>query len=119
KYPYPGMDDLCDQLKEPSVFSRIDLRSGYHQLRIKPKDVSKMAFRTRYGHHEFLVMPFRLTNTPATFMDLMNRVYKPLLDKCVIMFIDDSLIYSSTREQHEEHLRMALQTLREHKLYTK
>src|SRR5262249_26146376 len=119
RYPLPRIDDLFDQLQGASVFSRIDLRSGYHQLRIKPEDVSKTAFRTRYGHYEFLVMPFGLTNAPAAFMDLMNRVYKPLLDKCVIVFIDDILIYSSTKEQHEEHLRMALQTLRKHQLYAK
>src|SRR5262249_39944726 len=119
RYPLLRIDDLFDQLQGASVFSRIDLRSGYHQLRIKPEDVSKTAFRTRYGHYEFLVMPFGLTNAPAAFMDLMNRVYKPLLDKCVIVFIDDILIYSSTKEQHEEHLRMALQTLRQHQLYAK
>ena len=119
KYPLPRIDDLFDQLQGASVFSRIDLRSGYHQLKIKPEDVQKTAFRTRYGHYEFLVMPFGLTNAPAAFMDLMNRIYKPLLDKCVIVFIDDILIYSTNREQHAEHLRLALQTLREHKLYAK
>ena len=119
KYPLPRIDDLFDQLQGASVFSRIDLRSGYHQLRFRPEDVPKTAFRTWYSRYEFLVMSFGLTNGPAAFMDLMNRVYKPLLDKCVIVFIDDILIYSTTPKQHAEHLRMALQILREHQLFAK
>ncbi|CAM8895837.1 unnamed protein product [Rhodiola kirilowii] len=119
KYPLPRIDDLFDQLRGSSYFSKIDLRSGYHQLRIKEEDIPKIAFRSWYGHFEFLVMSFGLTNAPATFMELMHRVLKPFLDDFVIVFIDDILIYSKSREQHEQHLRMVLQTLREHKLYAK
>ncbi|KAL5569846.1 hypothetical protein UlMin_026421 [Ulmus minor] len=119
KYPLPRIDDLFDQLKGASVFSKIDLRSGYHQLKIKESDVPKSAFRTRYGHYEFLVMPFGLTNAPAAFMDLMNRVFRAYLDKFVIVFIDDILIYSRSREEHAEQLRTVLSTLSEHRLYAK
>ena len=119
KYPLPRIDDLFDQLKGTSNFSKIDLRSGYHQLRIKESDVPKTAFRTCYGHYEFLVMPFGLTNAPAAFMDMMNRVFAKYLDKFIIVFIDDILVYSKTREEHEEHLRTTLQLLRDHKLYAK
>ena len=100
-------------------FSKIDLQSGYHQLRIRREDILKTAFRMRYGHYEFLVLPFGLTNAPAAFMDLMNRVFKPYLDRFVIIFIDDILIYSKSRAEHEQHLRIILQTLREHQLYVK
>ncbi|KAL0551938.1 hypothetical protein IC582_011031 [Cucumis melo] len=119
RYPLPRIDDLFDQLQGATVFSKIDLRSGYHQLRIKDADVPKTAFRSRYGHYEFIVMSFGLTNAPAVFMDLMNRVFREFLDTFVIVFIDDILIYSKTEAEHEEHLRMVLQTLRDNKLYAK
>ena len=119
KYPLPRIEDLFDQLQGATVFSKIDLRSGYHQLKIKEGDIPKSAFRTRYGHYEFVVMPFGLTNAPAAFMDLMNRVFKEFLDKFVIVFIDDILIYSKTRDQHEKHIRTVLQTLKQHQLYAK
>ena len=93
KYSLPRIDDYFNQLKGASVFSNIDLRSGYHQLRIKDVDVHKMTFRTRYGHYEFLVMPFGLTNAPVAFMDLMNRVFRPYVDQFVVVFIDDILVY--------------------------
>jgi len=110
---------LFDQLAGATVFSKIDLRSGYHQLKIKPEDVPKTAFRTQYGHYEFLVLPFGLTNAPAYFMDLMNRVFRTFLDKFVVLFIDDILIYSKSKEDHREHLGIILKTLTEHKLYAK
>ncbi|KAA0054785.1 pol protein [Cucumis melo var. makuwa] len=119
RYPLPRIDDLFDQLQGATVFSKIDLRSGYHQLRIKDGDVPKTAFRSRYGHYEFIVMSFGLTNAPAVFMDLMNRVFREFLDTFVIVFIDDIFIYSKTEVEHEEHLRMVLQTLRDNKLYAK
>ncbi|KAL0536641.1 hypothetical protein IC582_025599 [Cucumis melo] len=119
RYPLPRIDDLFDQLQGATVFSKIDLRSGYHQLRIKDEDIPKTAFRSRYGHYEFIVMSFGLTNAPAVFMDLMNRVFREFLDTFVIVFIDDILIYSKTEAEHEEHLRMVLKTLRDNKLYAK
>ncbi|GJZ44348.1 putative reverse transcriptase domain-containing protein [Tanacetum coccineum] len=120
RYPLLRIDDLFDQLQGARYFSKIDLRSGYHQQRVHDDDyISKTVFRRRYGHFEFTVMPFRLTNAPAVFMDLMNRVCKPYLDKFVIMFIDDILIYSKTKEDHENHLRLMLDLLRKEKLYAK
>ena len=119
KYPLPRIDDLFDQLKCASIFSKIDLRSGYHRLKIKDVDVHKTTFRTRYGHFEFLVMPFGLKNAPAAFMDLMNRVFLPYVDQFVIVFIDDILVYSKDRENHDTHLRVVLETLRKEKLYAK
>ena len=115
RYPLPRIDDLFDQLQGSSVYSKIDLKSGYHQLRVREEDIPKTAFRTRYRHYEFQVMPFGLTNAPAVFMDLMNRVCKPYLDKFVIVFIDDILIYSRSKEEHAEHLRTILELLKEEK----
>ncbi|GKD84697.1 putative reverse transcriptase domain-containing protein, partial [Tanacetum coccineum] len=119
RYPLPRIDDLFDQLQGSHYFSKIDLRPGYHQLRLHEDDILKTAFRTRYEHFNFTVMPFGLTNAPAVFMDLMNRVYKPYLDKFVIVFIYDILIYSKTKEDHEVHLRLVLELLRKEKLYAK
>ncbi|GJS45497.1 putative reverse transcriptase domain-containing protein [Tanacetum coccineum] len=119
RYPLPRIDDLFDQLQGSSIYSKIDLRSGYHQLRVREQDIPKTAFRTRYGHYEFQVMPFGLTNAPAVFMDLMNRVCKPYLDKFVIVFIDDILIYSKDEKEHEEHLKAILELLKKEKLYAK
>ncbi|KAD4180311.1 hypothetical protein E3N88_28902 [Mikania micrantha] len=119
RYPLPRIDDLFDQLEGSSYYSKIDLRSGYHQLRIQEEDIPKIAFHTRYGHYEFLVMPFGLTNAPVVFMDLMNRVCKPYLDKFIIVFIDDILIYSKTQEEHKGPLQLALELLRQEKLYVK
>ncbi|KAL4377944.1 hypothetical protein GQ457_02G018140 [Hibiscus cannabinus] len=119
KYPLPRIDDLFDQLEGATVFSKIDLRSGYYQLKVREQDVLKTAFRTRYGHYEFLVMPFGLTNAPAAFMDSMNRVFHEYLDQFVVVFIDDILVYSRTEEDHDRHLRLVLQTLLENQLYAK
>ncbi|GJT89866.1 putative reverse transcriptase domain-containing protein [Tanacetum coccineum] len=119
RYPLPRIDNLFDQLQGSSIYSKIDLRSGYHQLRVREQDIPKTAFQTRYGHYEFQVMPFGLTNAPAVFMDLMNRVCKPYLDKFVIVFIDDILIYSKDEREHEEHLKAILELLKKEKLYAK
>ncbi|KAL4280950.1 hypothetical protein GQ457_03G018240 [Hibiscus cannabinus] len=119
KYPLPRIEDLFDQLRDVAVFSKIDLRSGYYQRRVEDADVSKTAFRTRYGHFKFIVMSFGLTNAPTSFMDQMNRIFKPCLDKFVVVFIDDNLIYSRNKDEHAEHLRIVLQTLRDHQLFAK
>jgi hypothetical protein len=119
KYPLPHIEDLFDQLKGARVFSKIDLRSGYHHLRIRPSDIAKTVFTTRYGFYEYIVISFGLTNAPAYFMYLMNKVFMEYLDKFVVVFIDDILVYSRNKEEHEEHLRLVLQKLRENQLYAK
>nr|GEW86581.1 putative reverse transcriptase domain-containing protein [Tanacetum cinerariifolium] len=119
RYPLPRIDELVDQLQGSSVYSKIDLRFGYHQLRIREEDIPIIAFRTRYGHYEFQVIPFGLTNAPAVFMDLMNHVCKPYLDKFMLIFIDDILIYSKNKEEHGEHLKTILNLLKSEKLYAK
>ncbi|KAL4388247.1 hypothetical protein GQ457_09G020500 [Hibiscus cannabinus] len=118
-YPLPRIDDLFDQLRGATVFSKINLRSGYYQMKVKDSDVAKTAFRTRYVHYEFLVMPLGLTNAPAKFMDLLNRVFQPYLDQFVVVFIDDILVYSRSEAEHDEHLRIVLQTLKDNRLYAK
>ncbi|GKD36054.1 putative reverse transcriptase domain-containing protein, partial [Tanacetum coccineum] len=119
RYLLSRIDDLFDQLQGSSVYSKIDLRSGYHQLRVREEDILKTAFRTRYGYYEFQVMPLGLMNAPAVFMDLMNRVCKPYSDKFVIVFIEDILIYSKNKEEHEEHLKLIIDFLKKEELYTK
>jgi len=119
KYPLSRIDNLMDQLHGVADFSKIDLRSGYHQIRVKFDDVQKTAFISRYGHYEYVVMPFGVTNAPALFMDYMNRIFRPFLDKFVVVFINDILIYSQTHEEHVEHLRTILSILREKQLYAK
>jgi hypothetical protein len=119
KYPLPRIDILFDQLAGAKVFSKIDLRSRYHQINIRPEDIPKTAFTTRYGLYEYLVMSFGLTNAPAHFMYLMNSVFMPELDKFVVVFIDDILVYSKSEEEHVEHLKVVLTRLRDHQLYAK
>jgi hypothetical protein len=114
KYPLPRIDILFGQLSKAKVFSKIDLRSGYHQIKIRPQDITKIAFSTRYGLYEYLVMSFSLTNAPAYFMYLMNSVFMPELDKFVLVFIYDILVYSENKEDHAEHLRIVLTRLRNH-----
>jgi hypothetical protein len=111
KYPLPRIDDLMDQLVGACVFSKIDLRSGYHQIRVRAEDIPKTAFRTRYGHYEYAVMPFGVTNAPGVFMEYMNRIFHSYLDRFVVVFIDDILVYSKSEKEHAEHLRIVLKTL--------
>jgi len=119
KYPLPRIDDLMDQLHGALVFSKIDLRSGYHQILVKAENVEKTAFRSRYGHFKYVVMLFDVTNAPTLFMDYMNRIFRPFLDKFAVVFIDDILIYSRTHEEHAEHLRIVLGILRDKQLFSK
>jgi hypothetical protein len=119
KYPLPRINDLFDQLRGEKIFSKIELRAGYHQVRIKEEDIHKTTYRTRYGNYEFVVVPFGLTNAPVVFMCLMNGIFRNYLDKFVIVFLDDILIYSKSEEENEHHLRLVLQVLREHQLYAK
>jgi hypothetical protein len=119
KYPLPCIDILFDQLIGAKVFSKVDFRSDYHQIKIRPKDVPKTAFSTRYELYEYLIMSFGLTNAPAHFMYLMNSVFMPEFDKFVVVFIDDILVYSKNEAEHDQHLRIVLQRLRDHQLYAK
>jgi hypothetical protein len=119
KYPLSRIDNIFNQLKGEKIFLKIDLRSGYHQVRIKDEYISNNAFRTRYGHYEFTVVPFGLLNALVVFMCLMNSVFEDYLDKFVIVFLDEILVYSKSEEEYEQHLRMVLQVLREHQLYAK
>jgi hypothetical protein len=119
KYPLPRIEVLFDQLNGAKVFSKIDLRSGYHQLRIQTSDIIKIAFTTRYGLYEYIVMSFELTNAPAYFIYLMNKVFMEYLDKFVVVFIEDILVYSRNEEEYEKHLRLVLQKLKDNQLYAK
>ena len=119
RYPFSLINDLIDQLRGARVYSKIDLHTSYHQLRVREADIPKTTFRTRYGHFEFIVMLFGLTNASSEFMDLMHRAFQPYLDLFIVVFVDDILIYSKFEEDHEGHLRVVLQTLREHQLYVK
>ena len=119
RYLLPRIDELFEQLRGARVYFKIDLRTGYHQLKVRETDIPKAAFRTHYGRFEFTVKPFGLTNAPTTFMDLMHRIFQPYLDQFVVVFVDDILIYSQSEWEHEYHLRIVLQLLRDHQLYTK
>jgi hypothetical protein len=119
KYPLLRIDDLFNQLKDAKIFSKIDLKSRYHQVRIQNEYIGKTAFRKMYGHYEFTVVSFGLSNAPVVFMCLMNGVFMDYLDKFFIVFMDDILVYSKSQEEHEQHLRMVMQVLREHQLYAK
>ena len=119
RYPLPRIDDLFDQMRRARVYSKINLRIGYNQLRVREANIPKTAFKTRYWHFKFTVMPFGLTNAQTAFMGLMNRVFQPYLDQFVVVFVDDILIYSQSEVEHEDHLRIVLQLLRDHQLYAK
>jgi hypothetical protein len=119
KYPLPRIDDLFNQLKDDRILSKIYLRSRYHQVRIKDKDINNTIFRTRYGHYEFILVPFGLSNAPNVFMCLMNGIFREYLEKKIIFFLNDILVYSKSEQEHENHLRTVLQVLREHQLYAK
>jgi hypothetical protein len=119
KYPLPRIEELFDQLQGAGCYSKLDQRQGYYQVKVKEEDVPKMAFNTRYGYFEFVVITFGVTNAPATFMDLMHRVFQPYLDQFVVIFIDDILVYSRDKQKHAEHLRLILEKLRQEKLYAK
>jgi hypothetical protein len=119
KYPFPRIDDLFDQSKDAKIFSKIDLKSGYHRMRIKEEYINNTSFRMRYVHYDFTVVPFRLSNAPTSFMCLMNGIFKDYLDTFFILFLDDILIYSKYEEDHEDHLRKVLKVLSENYLYEK
>ena len=119
KYPLPRINDLIDQVGGAKIFSKLDLQSDYHKVKIKDEDIRKTTFQTRYRHYEFIVIPFGLTNASTTFMSLMNNIFSQYLDKFVVVFIDDILVYSKMEEEHDEHLQIVLQTLRKHKVYRK
>ena len=119
KYPLPIINDLFDQVGGAKIFSKLDLRSGYHQVRIKDEYINKKTFRTCYRHYEFVIIPFGLINAPTTFMCLKNSIFSQYLDKVVLVFIDNILVYSKIEEEHEEHLKIVLHTLRKHNLYVK
>ena len=117
KYPLPKIDGLMNQLRGATVFSKIDPRFGYHQIRAQSKDIPNTAFKTHYGHYEYTMMSFGLTNVPSMFMDYMNKIFRPYLNKLIVVFINDILIYSKTNEAHEENFRIVLQIMREQTLY--
>ena len=119
RYPLPRIDDLFTQLRGARVYSKIDIRTDYHQLRVRETDIPKRTFRTRYGQFEFTMMPYGLTNAPTTFMDVMHSVFQPYLDHFVMVFVDDILIYSQSEREHEYHLRIVLQLMRDYQLYSK
>ena len=119
RYPFPRIGDLFNHLRRARVYSKIDLHIGYHQLRVREADIPQTVFQTQYGHFKFIVIPFKLTNAPTAFMDLIHRVFQLYLDQFVVVFVDDILVYSKSKEEHEDHLRIVLQALREHRLYAK